>query len=151
MDLATAHALAADLITRAEAAIVTTLANGRPQTRAMFNLRRRGQFSGLAPFFDRHGDGYTVYLTTNTSSPKVAEVRANPAVSIYYAVPQEFLGLMLGGDLEIVTDRAIRELLWQPGWERYYPQGPQDPDHTVLRLRPTEAKLYHQLQFARLL
>lgn len=145
------HALAADLLARAEAAIVTTLANGRPQTRAMFNLRRREQFPGLVPFFAEHGNGYAIYLTTNTSSPKVAEVRANPAASIYFAMPQEFLGLMLGGDLEIVTDHALREALWQPGWDRYYPQGPHDPDHTLLRLQPTEAKLYHQLQFARLI
>jgi general stress protein 26 len=30
----------------------------------------------------------------------------------------------------------------------YYPSGPHDPDHTLLRLVPSEGRLYHQLQSA---
>jgi general stress protein 26 len=144
------HAL--DLLDRAEAAYVTTLdARGRPQTRAMFNLRNRAQFPGLIDFYSARGARFTTYFTTNTSSSKMAELVHNPAVSVYYCNPGEFSGLMLGGDMEIVKDSAIKHALWQPGWETYYRGGPEDPDHSVLRLVPSEAKFYYKLTSARLL
>ncbi|KUK27322.1 MAG: Uncharacterized protein XD60_0564 [Acetothermia bacterium 64_32] len=37
---------------------------------------------------------------------------------------------MLGGEVEIVADPGIRNALWNAGWERYYPAGPDDPDYT---------------------
>ncbi len=55
---------------------------------------------------------------------------------------------MLGGEIEIVTEREIKEVIWQKDWEMYYPGGPDDPDHTILRLFPMFAKYYHQLNFA---
>jgi general stress protein 26 len=144
------HAL--DLLGRAEAAYVTTLdERGRPQTRAMFNLRNSAQFPGLMEFFRARGANFTTYFTTNTSSSKMADLVVHSAVSVYYCIPDEFSGLMLGGDMEIVKDSAIKKVLWQPGWEMYYRGGPEDPDHTVLRLVPAEAKLYYKLTFARLL
>jgi general stress protein 26 len=51
---------------------------------------------------------------------------------------------MLGGDIEIVDDDGLKEQLWQEGWERYYPEGPTDPDHTVLRLQPQVARGWNQ-------
>jgi general stress protein 26 len=148
LDKQEAGQLSLDLLETAEAAILTTVdGEGFPQTRAMFNLRRKEQFPGLSPVFKNHQNDYLVYFTTNTSSPKVALISANPRVSVYYSKPGEFRGLMLGGVIEIVIDRAEKETIWQPGWERYYPGGAHDPDHTVLRLYPLQAKYYHQLQF----
>ena len=141
-----AKRLSLDLLETAEAAYVTTIdSNGFPQTRAMFNLRRKEQFPGLASLFEGHQDDFFVYFTTNTSSPKIANIKTNPKVSIYYCKPAEFRGLMLAGEMKIVTDRTEKERVWQQGWEMYYPNGVHDPDHTVLRLRPVAAKYYHQL------
>lgn len=146
MDKNDALKLSIGLMEIAEAAYVTTIDHdGFPQTRAMFNLRRKEQFPGLAALFKDHRDDFLVYLTTNTSSPKIAHIKKNPKVSIYYCKPSEFRGLMLSGEIEIVTERAEKENVWQKGWEMYYPGGVNDPDHTVLRLRPRKAKHYHQL------
>lgn len=143
-----AKRLSLELLETAEAAIVTTIdPEGFPQTRAMFNLRRKEQFPGLAGLFRKHQDDFLVYFTTNTSSPKTAQLRVNPRVSVYYCQPAEFRGLMLSGEMEIVTDGKEKESVWQQGWEMYYPGGVHDPDHTVLRLVPRAAKYYHQLQF----
>ncbi len=148
MNSAEAKRLSIDLLETAEAAIVTTIdPDGFPQTRAMFNLRRTTQFAGLAGAFHNHRDDFLVYFTTNTSSPKIAHIKKNPKVSVYYCMPADFRGLMLSGEMEIVTDRVERERVWQKGWEMYYPGGVNDPDHTVLRLRPMTAKYYHQLNF----
>ncbi len=146
MDSNEAQRLSLNLMATAEAAYVTTIdPDGYPQTRAMFNLRRKEQFPGLAALFKDHQDDFLVYFTTNTSSPKINHINKNPKVSIYYCKPDEFRGLMLSGKMETVTDRAEKETVWQKGWEMYYPGGVHDPDHTVLRLRPMAVKYYHQL------
>lgn len=143
-----AASLSLELMETAETAIVTTVdPAGFPQTRAMFNLRGREQFPGLASLFASHRNDFLVYFTTNTSSPKIAHIKQNPRVAVYYCIASEFRGLMLSGEMEIVADRAEKEQVWQKGWERYYPGGVHDPDHTVLRMRPMAAKYYHQLNF----
>ena len=140
--------LSLELMETAEAAIVTTIdPEGFPQTRAMFNLRRGEQFPGLAALFKKRPDDFLAYFTTNTSSSKIAHIKVNPRVSVYYCKPGEFRGLMLSGQVELVADRTEKERVWQKGWEQYYPGGVHDPDHTVLRLRPMIAKYYHQLEF----
>ena len=137
---------AAQLMTIADVAVVTTMdGNGFPQSRAMFNLPNSTAFPGLTPFFSNHQSNFLVFFSTNTSSSKVAQIKLNPAVSVYYCHPGEWRGLMLGGSMEIVTDSAVKNALWQPGWEMYYPGGADDPDHTVLRLQPATATYYHQL------
>lgn len=146
MDTNEARRLSVDLLEIGEAAYVTTIdSDGFPQTRAMFNLRRKEQFPGLAALFKDHQNDFLVYFTTNTSSPKIEHIRRNPKVSIYYCKASEFRGLMLSGEMAIVTNRAEKEKVWQKGWEMYYPGGVNDPDHTVLRLRPATAKYYHQV------
>ncbi len=145
MDRNDAKQLSLALMETAEAAYVTTIdPDGFPQTRAMFNLRGK-QFPGLAALFKDHQSDFLVYFTTNTSSPKITHIKKNPKVAVYYCTVSEFRGLMLSGEMEIVTDRAEKEKVWQKGWEMYYPRGVHDPDHTVLRLRPLAAKYYHQL------
>ncbi len=146
MDAQNAKRLGLELMEIAEAAFVTTVdPEGFPQTRAMFNLRRKEQFPGLAALFKEHEDDFLVYFTTNTSSPKIGHIRMNPKVSVYYCLAGEFRGLMLSGVIEIVTDRREKEKVWQQGWVMYYPGGVHDADHTVLRLRPMTAEYYHQL------
>lgn len=146
MDAGDAKRLSRELMETAEAAYVTTVDEaGFPQTRAMFNLRRIGQFPGLAALFEDHKNDFLVYFTTNTSSSKIGHMRKNPKVSAYYCMPSEFRGLALSGEMKIVADGAEKERVWQQGWERYYPGGIHDPDHTVLRLHPLVATYYHQL------
>jgi pyridoxamine 5'-phosphate oxidase len=144
MDENQARRYALELMAFSEAAYLATVdGDGRPHIRAMLNLRTRAQYPKLAALFSEHANDLLVYFTTNTSSPKVAQIRANPAVAAYYCEPAKFHGLMLAGDIEIVDDPRVREALWQDGWERFYPGGPNDPDHTVLELRPTVARGWH--------
>lgn len=133
------------LMARAWPVYVATIdGRGRPRVRALFNLRNEEHFPDLVPVFSDHDEDMMLLFTTNTSSAKVQELRANPAVAAYYSVPEESWGLMLAGDAELVTDDDVRRALWQEGWERYYPGGHADPDHTVLRLMPVEARGWYR-------
>lgn len=125
------------LMETSQAVYLTTLGpGGYPYTRAMLNLRNREQYPRQAHLFAGHRDDLLVYFSTNTSSQKLGQIRADPRVSAYYCNPGQFHGLMLSGDIEVVEDSALRHALWNDGWERYYPGGPDDPDHTALLLRP---------------
>ena len=131
----------------AEAAYVATVdGDGFPQTRAMFNLRRTADYPALSDLFKQHTEDLLTYFTTNLSSRKVVHLRAEPKASAYYCQPEERRGLNLVGILEVLDDMDVKTRLWQEGWERYYPQGPSDPDYAVLRLRPLSARYYHRLQ-----
>ena len=126
-----------ELIETAEIAYVTSIGNhGYPYTRAMFNLRNKEQFPKQAILFSDQGFDFMTLFTTNTSSLKMSQIVNNPKVSVYYCHPKKFQGLMLSGDIQIVDDSDLRHAVWNEGWERYYPNGPDDPDHTILRLNP---------------
>jgi general stress protein 26 len=117
--------------------------NGFPQTRAMFNLRNAEKFPKLKSFFSKQDDFFVIF-TTNTSSTKIENVKTNPKASVYYCRPDDSRGAMLGGTLEIITDDAIKQAIWHDGWERYYPSGYNDPDHTVLRFHGRIARGWNQ-------
>ena len=146
MDEQTARRLSLELMSLAKAACLTTIArDGYPETRAISNLRNEEMFGGLSTLFAEHDNDFLVYFSTNTSSNKVAQIRANPRVSVYFCQPEQWRGLMLGGNMEVSNDPELKKAIWQDGWELYYPTGPADPGYSILKLIPEIAKYYHQL------
>ncbi len=139
------RAVARTVLETADAAFLTTIdQHGYPHTRAMFNLRNPSWFPRQAPLFASHADDFLLYFTTNTSSTKILHLAANRRASVYYCLVRDYEGLLLTGELSVVADVAIRQAIWNDGWERYYPLGPDDPDHTVLSLHPRRAEGWHQ-------
>lgn len=104
---------------------------GYPNTRAMLILE--------------HDHIHTQYLSTNTSSGKIAALLNNPKASIYYCDPDHFQGVLFVGEIEVCTDKETKEFLWRDGFEKYYPQGVTDPDYCVLKLSVTRGSHYHGL------
>ena len=127
------------------AAYVTTIdGRGNPVTRAMLNLRNRGDYPKLVRFFAAQKPEFVAYFTTSTASEKLSHIKKHPYVSVYYCDPAKYHGLMLGGEMQIIDDLKIKKELWQKGWEQYYPGGFDDPDHTVLKLVPTVARGWYK-------
>jgi general stress protein 26 len=146
MDELRARKLSLDLISNAPAVYFSTIdARGYPQTRALLNLRNPGQFPNLVDIFSDHDGDLLAYFSTNTSSSKSSQLRSNPRVAVYYCLPEQWRGLMLGGEVEFIDDIELKKKVYQEGWEQYFPEGPSDPDFTLLRLRPTVAKYYQSL------
>ena len=134
-----------ELMETADAAYLSTIgADGYPHTRVVFNLRNRQQFPGQVRLFAQHCDALMVYVSTNTSSSKICQIKADPRVSVYYCNPKQFHGGMLAGNIEIGGDSEVKKALWNEGWERYYPGGVDDPDYTVLRLFPKRAAGWYE-------
>ena len=134
-----------EVMEAAEIVYVTTIdQEGYPHTRAMFNLRNKEEFPRQTAIFAEHQRDFMIYLSTNTSSSKLEHIRANPKVCLYYCHPPTFRGLMLASEIEIVDSSEVRKALWNEGWERYYPGGSDDPDHTALRLYPKSVEGWYR-------
>ena len=133
------------LANRVDLAILSTLdAQGAPDTRALFNLRRmRASIftSGAAAL----PLAFATWIATNTSSRKVRELRADARGSLYYFDPETFEGLTLQGAFEEILDREVRSSIWVDTWSMYYPGGVDGGDFSVFRFKPLHARYYHGL------
>lgn len=134
-----------DLMQKVDVLYLSTVdADGFPHTRIMSNLRDKKQHSGLVGMFERHKEDFLIYMVTSSSSVKMRQIRANPKISVLFAVytevPSDFQYLMLCGEVEEVSDRQLKTQLWQAGWEIFWQKGAEDPEYTVLRLTPAFAR-----------
>lgn len=135
-----------ELIKKADAAYLTTIdSNGFPSTRALFNLKNSMQFPKLVDFMAQYDD-LTLFFTTNNSSTKIKQIINNPKVSVYYCDTETYHGLMCQGEIEIVTDKSIKNAIWHDEWKMYYPDGKDSEDYAILRLEPNYVKRYFNLQ-----
>ena len=112
------------LMETADVAYLSTVdSDGFPQTRAMVNLRNKEQYSDLVSVFEEHQEDLLIYVTTDTASDKFKQIKENPKVSFYFCNPQKIQGLLLVGEMELVTDMDIKKQLWHDDWKIHYPNG----------------------------
>lgn len=105
--------------------------DGYPTIKAMLQPRKR---EGIR----------TIYLTTNTSSMRVAQYRENDRACVYFCDTRFFKGVMLRGTMEVLTDSASKEMIWREGDTMYYPQGVTDPDYCVLKFTALSGRFYSE-------
>ena len=147
MELEEAKRLSLDLMKTSKAVYLTTIdSEGYPITRAMFNLRNEEKFPEFFGFFNGLDNEFEIYISTNTASSKTGHIKKNPKICVYYCDPEDFKGVMFGGEVEIIDDMNIKKNLWLDWWTRYYPKGLEDPDYTLFRLKPKVAHFYYRLQ-----
>lgn len=127
-----------NVIQKAECAQIATFGKeeteGFPEIRALLNLANPKKYPKLKDkAISVDGETLTIYLTTNTSSRKIRQIRANNNVCLYFTLPKHFKGVSAIGTIEEVTDQTVKEDFWQFGWKIYYHKGPTDPDYTILK------------------
>lgn len=121
------------LVDGSKNAIVSSVDNmGYPNTKAMFALKHEGIS--------------THFFSTNLSAKRTQQFLINPKACIYYCNEAEFKGLMLIGDMQVCTDREHKSMIWQDGFEIYYPNGIDDEDYCVLKFVASKGNYYHGLE-----
>ncbi len=119
-----------DLIDGAGAALISSVdSEGFPNTKAMLPPRSR---QGIR----------TILFTTNTSSMRVGQYLADPRACVYFFDGESYRGVMLRGTMEVLRDEETRRTVWRDGDERYYAQGIDDPDYSVLKFTATDGRYY---------
>ena len=105
--------------------------DGTPNIKAMLKMENEGL--------------KTVWMSTNTSSRRVGQLRRDPRACLYFIDMEKWMGVMLVGGVELLQDAESRQRLWREGFEKYYSLGVNDPDYTVLRFTARWGNYYHAL------
>ena len=108
---------------------------GYPNVKAMLKPRK---INGLKEF----------YFSTNTSSMRVAQYLNNPNASIYFYHKGLFryVGVMLKGKMEVLTDQDSKSMIWHKGDTLFYKGGVTDPDYCVLKFTAISGRYYCDLK-----
>ena len=106
-----------------------------PNVKAMLKPRKR---NSLKEF----------YFSTNTSSMRVNQYKSNPNASIYFYHKGliKYVGVMLKGKMEILTDQETKNMIWKKGDTMFYKKGVTDPDYCVLKFTAKEGRYYCNLK-----
>ena len=106
-----------------------------PNVKAMLKPRKR---NGLNDF----------YFSTNTSSMRVKQYLKNPNASIYFYHKGliKYVGVMLKGKMEVLTDQDTKNMIWRKGDAMFYKKGVTDPDYCVLKFIATSGRYYCDLK-----
>ena len=112
--------------------VCATDALGYPNAKAMFKMEREGL--------------KTFYFSTNLSAKRSQGYLKNAKASIYLMDTETYQGLMLVGEMQVLTDTASKARLWREGNEIYYPDGIEDADYCVLRFTAHRGNYYHGLK-----
>ena len=119
-----------NLIDRASVPIISSVdEDGFPNSKAMLPPRKR---EGI-----KH-----IFFTTNTSSMRVRQYLNNPKACVYFFDKRFYKGVMLRGTMEVLQDRASKEMIWKAGDEMYYSKGVTDPDYCVLKFTAQNGRYY---------
>ena len=111
--------------------------DGYPNIKAMFNMNNIQKIETDSI--------KTIWFGTNTSSRRVAQLKRDSRACVYFADFDQFKGLMLVGNAEVLQDIESKRLLWNEDSKRYHPIGVTDPDYTVLRFTALWGNYYHAL------
>jgi len=146
MELNEVKRLSIELIENSLVGYFSTIdSEGFPITRALLNTRYKERYPEFSEFYDNLEDKYVIYFSTNTSSSKIDHIKENPKVSVYFCDTEQFKGVMFGGEIEVIDDMEIKRQFWLDRSVRYYPKGLEDPDYTILRFNPKDARFYYKL------
>lgn len=147
MELEEVKKLCLELMESSKAVYLTTIdSEGYPITRAMFNLRNKEQFPEFLDIYKGLDNDFEIYISTNTSSSKIAHIKKNPKISVYFCDTEDFKGVMFGGEAELIEDMKVKQKFWLDWWTRYYSKGLEDPDYILIHLNPKTAQFYYRLQ-----
>ena len=81
-------------------------------------------------------------ISTNTSSSHVRSLMQNKSICLYFSDDASFEGLCLYGEAVIHFEREYKQLLWNPGDEKYYPKGIDDEDYCILEVIAYSGRYY---------
>jgi len=93
-------------------ALITLDGDGRPRVRAM------------DPFPPT--DQMEVWFGSNPHSRKIAQIKNDPRVSMYYMDRDSSGYVMIHGHAKIIDDIESKEIHWKEKWEDFYPDYPND-------------------------
>lgn len=86
-------------------------------------------------------DGELWFFTSNKSG-KVQSIETDQHVNVGFADPKRQKYVSVSGRAELVKDREKMKELWSPAFKAWFPEGLQDPELGLLRVRVESAEYW---------
>lgn len=83
-----------------------------------------------------------LWFFTSSNSLKANEIERSPQVNASFSNPEESQYVSLSGTAELVTDRAKIKELWKPILKAWFPDGPEQSDLALLKVRVEKAEYW---------
>ena len=80
-------------------------------------------------------DGGDLWFATSGGSPLAEQVRHDARVLATFAQPNDHVFAVIRGTASLVRDPAKVEELWNSGMKAWFPNGPADPEITLVHIR----------------
>ncbi len=81
-------------------------------------------------------DDGTIWFFSDSSSNKDMDIRSDSRVQLFYANTSSYSYLSLYGQAEELKDDEKAKELWEPILKTWFPNGPDDPNLMLIRVRP---------------
>jgi general stress protein 26 len=122
----------AELTREIRVAMMTTFPHGRaPHARPMYT-------TGVD---SKTFDG-TLWFMSHAESAKNDELQQNPAVLLTYAAPDKNRYVAISGNARVERNPAKAKELWNVHAKAWFPEGPEDPTLTLIRVEVTSAEYW---------
>lgn len=84
----------------------------------------------------------TLWFFTGASSHKVLEVQHEARVNVSYSAPDKNRFVSVSGTATLVRDKAKIDELWKPALKAWFPDGKDDPEVALLKIRVEQAEYW---------
>jgi general stress protein 26 len=83
--------------------------------------------------------GMVVWIGTNPGTRKIAQIKKDPRVSLYYYADMAYVTLL--GKAELVNDPAEKQKHWNDAWTGLYKDKFRGDDYTLIRVIPIRLEI----------
>jgi len=83
-----------------------------------------------------------LWFFTRADSPKVSEASAHRQVNVSFADPDASKFVSASGTADLVRDREKLEQYWKPAYKVFFPQGLNDPELVLLKVKVHTAEYW---------
>ena len=84
----------------------------------------------------------TIFFIAGTDGAKDEEIAQDPDVCVTLARPSKNDYVSLTGRARVVDDVDTLRRLWNPGADAWFPDGPESPDVTLIRVDPVAGEYW---------
>jgi general stress protein 26 len=86
-----------------------------------------------------------LWFFSQASSTKNAEIKRDNQVQVIFSNPASSEFLCVCGEAEIIYDRNKNDELWMPFLKTWFPEGKDDPEISLICVRPVQAHYWDTL------
>lgn len=122
----------ADAMAKIDFCMMQTVGEHGVNTRPMSN-NGEVQYDGDNWFFAR------------ATSTKVDEINADDRVQLTFSDPEGPSFISVWGTGEVVSDLALKRKFWHDGLERWFDNGPEDPEVTLIKVSADRIQTWGRL------